>query len=178
METNIQSSRRTLRRICKLGQIAGWTVIAVGVIEVGFYAHAHLIAHVNAPHTLYQTMVTASNIFTGLLVLTTAQFLRYLVEEDTKPRWFLRNGHVVLGFFALYLLLTGSLYGWAQLRPMCEMFLTRPPAHMIPMGREIGVTSAILMFLLPPITKALCVLAAAAMLRTVLPILAESKTLA
>lgn len=178
METSTQSNRQTLRRICKLGQIAGWVVIAVGVLEVGSYAYAHLVAHVNAQPTLYQSMVASSNILAGLLVLTTAQFVRYAVEEDAEPRWFLRHGHVIMGFFALYLFLTGSLYGWAQMRPMCEMFLTHPPEQMIPMGREIGVVSAILMCLLPPITKALCVLGIAAILRTVLPIMAESKTLA
>lgn len=178
METITPSNRQTLRRVCKLGQIAGWVVIAVGVLEVVDYAYAHLVAHVNAQATLYRSMMTASNILAGLLVLTTAQFVRYVVEEDSQPRWFLRHGHVILGFFALHLFLTGGLYGWLQMRPMCEMFLTTSPEHMIPMGREIGVASAMLTCLLPPLTKALCVVGAAVMLRTVLPIMAESKTLA
>ncbi|MFH0793037.1 MAG: hypothetical protein V2A74_03285 [bacterium] len=178
METNTQPNRQMLRRICKLGQVAGWAMIALGVLGVGGYAYAHLIAHVNSQPTLYQSILTVSDILTGLLVLTSAQFVRYVIEEDAEPGWFLRNGHIILGFFALFLFLTGVLYGWPQLWTGLSMFSFHPPEHMIPMGRELGVASITLITFLPPTTKALCVLGVAAMLRTVLPILTESKTLA
>ncbi len=175
---NMQTKKQALGRICGLGRIAGWGVIALGVLEVVGYAYAHLVAHIDGQPTLYQSITSANNIIAGLLVLTTAQFVRYVVEEDAEPKWLLRHGHTVMGIFALYLFVTGSLYGWVSLRVMCEIFLTRSPDQMIPLGRQLGLASAVLIFLLPPAAKALCVLGAAAMLRTVLPILAESKTLA
>ena len=178
METNTTPGRQMLRRICKLGRVAGWAMIALGILGVGSYGYAHFVAHVDSQPTLYQSILTVSDILTGLLVLSTVQFIRYVVEEDTEPRWFLRNGHIILGLFALFLFLTGALYGWPQLRVGLDMALSHPPEHMIPMGRELGIAFFTLIFLLPPITKALCVLGVAAMLRTVLPILAESKTLA
>ncbi|MFA6241388.1 MAG: hypothetical protein WC655_10685 [Candidatus Hydrogenedentales bacterium] len=175
---NMQIKRQALKRICRLGRIAGWGVIVLGIFEVVAYAYAHLIAHVAEQPTLYRSITSANNILAGLLVLTTAQFVRYVVEEDAEPKWLLRHGHMVMVVFALYLFVTGSLYGWVPFRAMCELLWTHSPDQMIPLGRELGLTFGVFVFLLPPAAKALCVLGAAAMLRTVLPILAESKTLA
>ena len=178
MEKNTRNQRLALRKMCKLGQVAAWVVIIVGLFETGAYGYAHLVAHVSAQPTLYQSMVAGSNILMGLLLLTTLQFVRYVVDEDAEPGWFLRHGHHILGVFALYLLATGSLFGWAQMRPLFHILFVDPPEHIIPMGRELGVASAFVLFLLPPLAKAICAFGAAAMVRAVLPVLAESKTLA
>lgn len=177
METTTQPHRQTLRRICTLSQVAGWAMIAMGVLGVGGTAYAGLVAHIGTRGILFNSMDAVGDILTGLVVLGMAQFIRYVVEEDTEPRWLLRNGHIILCLLALSLFLSGSLHVWPQMWRMWEIFLTSSPKQMIPMGREIGVASTTVILLLPPITRALCVLGIAAMLRTVLPILGESKTL-
>ena len=178
MATNTPPNRQMLRRICTLSQIAGWAMIAMAVLGVAGTANAGLVAHMGTRGILSSSMDTVGAILTGLVVMGMAQFIRYVVEEDTEPRWLLRNGHIILCLFALSLLLSWCLHGWPQMWRMWEIFLTSSPEQMIPMGREIGIASATVILLLPPITRALCVLGIAAMLRTVLPILGESKTLA
>ncbi len=187
METNTAQNRKMLKKICTLGRVAGWAIIAMGILRVGGIAHLSW----GLPGFGMQNILASSlfivkpmlsgvvgPILIGLAVLGTVQFIRYAVEEGDKPRWLLRNGHIILCLYASYLLLTGSLLHWPLLWTTWEDFLNRSPEQMIPMGRALGIASTTLIIMLPPITKVLCVLGIAAALRTVLPILAESKTLA
>jgi len=189
METTTQPHRQMLRRICTLGRVAGWAMIVMGVLRVGVLAfEGWITAPLNVGRTqpalfgmqwfLGQSVVAVDHILTGLVVLGMVQFIRYVVEEGAEPRWLLRNGHIILCLFALSLLLTWGLRDWPQMWNVLEPVLTRPPEQMIPMSLPLGVALTVLVALLPTITKALCVLGIAATLRTVLPIMAESKTLA
>lgn len=177
METHTQAKRQMLTRICGLAQLAGWGMILLGILELatGLYT---VMANVDVQVSIHDRLVPGGDILIGVLVLGMAQFIRFVVEEDTRPRWILRKGHIILGLFALFVLLSGSVSTWPMLSNLWEVFRTTPAENMIPLGRELGLASALFMCLLPPLTKALCVLGIAAMLRTVLPVLAESKTLA
>ena len=179
METTTQPHRQMLRRMCTLGRVAGWAMIAIGVFGVGAIAHASQVVPQFGMQDIFSGSVdAASQILTGLLVLGTVQFIRYVVEEGTEPRWLLRNGHIILCLFALSLLLTWGLRNWPHLWKNLELIFALSPEHMIPMGRPLAVALITFTAVLPAVTKALCVLGIAAILRTVLPVMAESKTLA
>jgi len=176
MGTDTEPHKQMLRRICMLGRVAGWAMIALGVLGVPSAAYAVLVAHIDigVRGILNGGLDIFGQILTGLLVLVTVQFIRFAVEEATEPGWLLHKGHFILFFFALFLLATWgerNLHGlWYQYR----MF----HGHMIPMGRPLGIALVTIVYVLPIFTKVLCVLGIAAILRSVLPIMAESKTLA
>lgn len=176
----IKSHRQMLRRICTLSQVAGWAMIAMGLLGVGVLAFEgrNIAGHVGMRGIFSESANVVNNILTGLAVLGMVQFIRYVVEEDSEPGWLLRNGHIILCLFALSPLLTWGLHGWPQLWVMWKMFINHPSNQMIPMGLPVGVAMSTLVSLLPTITTVLCFLGIAASLRSVLPILAESKTLA
>lgn len=178
MKTYTPPKRQMLRRIYTLSQVAGWAMILMGVLGVFGAAYTSRVVPQFGTHDIFQCSIEiAGEILVGLIVLAMAQFIRYVVEENTEPGWFLRNAPIILCLFALFLLLTGCLHSWPQLRNGWEL-LSRPPGQPAPMLRGLGIAGISLLTLLPHVTKVLCVLGIAAMLRTVLPILAESKTLA
>ncbi len=175
MEADTQPHRKTLGRICTLGRVAGWGMIALGFLSIGsiyFYVAGfvgpdsqtslHEVVSAVIPRVLSPLI---DHFLTGLLVLGMVQLVRYAMAEGTEPRWLLRKGHIILSVFAVSLLLAGLLHNWSTLRLGLNEF---PRARML-----FTVTSA----LLPTLAKTLCVLGLAALIRAVLPILAESKTL-
>ena len=178
MEAEARQNRMALERICSLGQVAAWAMVALGVTASLAYAYAHIVAKVGPPFGLYRTVVPLGEALWGLAVLSTAHFIRFVVDRDAELRWPLRKGHIILGALALFLLLTGIEQNWISMRTLYQGFWTGYSGQMTPIGRAAGAACAMLMYLLPPVVKSLCVLGAAAMLRSVLPIIAESKTLA
>ena len=177
METKTESNRQMLRRVCSLSRFAGWAMIVLGILGVGGTVYA--IRMTEAQITLRQHWTEPiGQILTGLLVLGTVQFIRYAVEEGTEAKWLLRKGHLILYCFALFVLGMGIRGNWPLTGVMWGLISNRPPEQMIPMGREIVFASLTFIVLVPPMAKALCILGIAVLLRTVLPIVAESKTLA
>jgi hypothetical protein len=137
-----------------------------------------LVALVGMHTVLVMTADVVGQILTGLVVLAMVQFICYVVEEDSEPRWLLRNAHIILCLLAFSLLLNTGLRSWPQGWINLELIFGRSPDQMVSMDRRLGVAWMQFELLLPVFTKVLCVLGIAAILRTVLPVLAESKTLA
>jgi len=175
---------RKLRRICTLGRVAGWAMIAMGLLGIVSIAtlirqRLYLIIVPVYTHGLvYNAVQSVGDILTGLVILGTVQFIRFAIEEGAEPRWLLRNGHFFLYLFALFLLVTGGLQNWPMDWRGLQSILTHSPENMIPLGKPLGVAFFTLLALVQAVPKALCVLGLAVVLRTVLPILGESKTLA
>jgi hypothetical protein len=182
METKAESNRQTLARICYWSRIAGWATILSGILRACVMAYSlNSSGVINGwRYWNYVTHAASDSIVLGLLVLGMVQLIRYVVEEGTEPKWLLRKGHLILSLFALFFLVLGilnvlPLLGqlWTSiLHPSAEQTLihfAKKTTYLV-----FGVFSS----LLPPVAKALCVLGMAALLRAVLPIVAESKTLA
>jgi hypothetical protein len=166
-----------LRRLCTLGRVAGWALIVLGGLVVGgLAAQNSALVGGGVQFTISGGLAAVDDILTGLLVLATVQFIRYVLDEDTEPGWLLRNVHIVLSLFALYLL----IYGGMQFGPFWWTFLNRHVANSPEntMGWTVLVVVSTVTMFLPLVTKVLCFLGMAAILRTVLPVMAESKTLA
>jgi len=183
METTKQPHRQMLLRICTLGRVAGWTMIVLAALGIPGTAYAVLVAHIGIGMRgiLGAGMDVVGQTFMGLVALGVVQFIRYVIEEGTEPRWLLRNGHIILCLFALYLFLTSGWRGWPMMRNNWDMAFVHLPEPTILLDWLLASTQfgvMLLLVLLPAFTKALCVLGIAVTLRAVLPIMAESKTLA
>jgi hypothetical protein len=155
-------------------------MIAMGVFGVGtlVFAGHNIIALVGLRRFLVESVGAVDDLLTGLVVVGMVQFIRYVVEEDSEPRWLLRNGHIILCLLAFSLLLTSGLRSWPQGWNNLALVFACSPEQMVPMDRRLGVAFLEFTAWLPVFTKVLCVLGIAVTLRTVLPIMAESKTLA
>ena len=175
METNTQSHKQMLQRISTLGRVAGWAMIGIGLVQL-IYLPYHIswntVGALSRRIVYFGYANSGDNILSGLIILGLVQLIRYVCEEKSEPGWFLRNGHIILCLYALFLLIVGGMKSYPFLSDYWNNF---KPEHMIQEGHEFFI---LLMILLPIITKAICFLGIAALLRNVLPVLAESKTLA
>ena len=184
METTTEPRMRTLRRICTLGRVAGWAMIAMGllgIVSIAALIRQRLYLFIVPVYThglVYNAVQSVGEILTGLVILGTVQFIRYATEESAEPRWLLRNGHVFLYLFAIFLFVTAGLQNWPVTWNGVTDMLALTPDRTFPMGRALGVAMFALFALVQVIPKALCVLGLAVILRMMLPIVAESKTLA
>jgi hypothetical protein len=176
MEATTLPHRKTLRRICALGRFAGWGMIVLGFLNIGGFIYGPFTtgsgAQVRIALVSSMSRVT-NNFLTALLVLGTVQLVHYAMEEDSEPGWLLRKGHIILSAFAVALLLAGLLHDWPILRGGPDVLHSRSYVRMV-----LDVTFMTLGSLLPTLAKALCVLGLGVLLRALLPILAEAKTLA
>jgi len=176
METTVRPHKRMLRRICALGQVLGWALIVGGTMAVSVDAFMVIDRRILAfdpslslQGVLRDGMEGLGAVLTGLALLGVVQFIRYALEDDAKPGWILRNGHILLGIIAAFMVLSWAAYDWPRLTRMMEAQLIRTTAGIVVV---YGVS------LLPAVGKGLAFVGIAVTLRAVLPIMAESKTLA
>jgi len=92
----------------------------------------------------------------GIIVLGVAQLIKYVSESEYQPGWLLRHGTGILYLFAV-LMLVNSVIRYCFLMPI--------------------ESSGIGMFLLPDVAKMLILIGLAEILKRVLPVIEESKTL-
>lgn len=165
MREKSQQNREMLRQLCGAGRVLGWVLVVL--FATGFCQSVWMWAFVSPKPehwSLYGAVMglTSDYLFVGLLVLVITQFIRFLVEEEYQPGWLLRRGNVILYIFALGLLIR------------CGVVLSR----MANIDTEYQfILLGLLTTILPIFTKVLILIGMGLVLRRVLPVIAESKTL-
>jgi hypothetical protein len=167
MNEFVEKNRALLRSYCIITRIIGWLllIIALGIAVVkalsGFEADDQLRFHMI--YRLCQQLAV-SFVLLGLILLGLAQFVRYLYEKDYKPGWILRHGNKVLYLYAAALIIS-------------------PVSHYYFRMKVIGYAGTVDLFLnvltviLPTVAKALIFIGMAKVLRRMVPMVEESKTL-
>ncbi|MGB2806129.1 MAG: hypothetical protein WBC22_00175 [Sedimentisphaerales bacterium] len=165
MNTFIENNRPWLKLYCTTARIVGWGILILAGAGAIFQILAMNILF--GDHTIpYRLSVVKSVLFdgvlTGILVLGIAQFIRYLFESGYKPGYILRNGDKILYLYAS-LLIAGGVW-----------------RHLIIGMMSIGITRMLLprlasMVLTVP--KVLILVGLAQVVKRILPVIGESKTL-
>jgi len=163
MNAFIQQNKDLLRFYCIGSQIIGWMLLAVSPVGTVAALSGDSSFNENALVILYvlQT-ITLNPIILGLLVLGTAQFIRFIYETEYKPGWILRSGSTIL-YAAAFIVLMSCIINYLYL------------VFSLPIK-----TFQILRFLtsfIPALAKFLILVGLGKILRRALPVIEESKTL-
>jgi len=164
MNEFIEKNRRLLHFYCVASRAIGWALLIVP----GVAAVVHLLSGTLMegryrlyPMFIFVRVLILNTMFLGLVVLGVAQFIRYLFERQYQPSLILRNADKILYLYA-FLMVVGFVL---------EFFFRAT----IPTG------SSLLLYLfgwmLPTVAKVLILVGLGQILRRLLPVIEESKTL-
>ncbi|MBE0664920.1 MAG: hypothetical protein IH584_03790 [Candidatus Aminicenantes bacterium] len=169
MNEFIKQNRRLLKFYCTAALIIGWlliiggfvwfipTVTSIDINDDYKAANAHLYV---ISSMLFDFLLP------GLIALGIVQFIRYLFEDTTKAGCILRNADRFFYMYAGFLIVRTYLqYFWN-----CTWY-----AEVI--ESETSRLLFIQPFLLPAVAKVLILVGLAQILRRILPVIEESKTL-
>ncbi len=167
MNTFIENNKPLIKIYCIAARIIGWGIlilagtgviiqILAGDILYGKYAANY--------RPLFVKSVLFDGVLPGILILGISQFIRYLFESEYKPGFLLRHGDKILYLYA-FLLMAGVVWHYLILS-MMEMGINF--TRMIP---------AVLASLVLIVPKILILIGLAQVVKRILPVIEESKTL-
>lgn len=160
MNAFIEKNKRLLRVYCIAARIIGWLLL----ITAGIWAIQALSGYSRSSIPFAMPITIFLRIIVGLVLLGVAQFIRYLSESEYKAGWILRNGDKILYLYAVLRIVmivriffhnakmmenTPYYYPWAFLEANC----------------------------LPVLAGALTLVGLGQILRRIMPVIEESKTL-
>jgi hypothetical protein len=164
MNEFIEKNRKLLKSYCIAARIIGWMLLIVAVGDSIFaVSSGHFASRANPSYRWYNfgQWIISGFILLGLLLLGVAQFIRYLSEKDYKPGWILRHGDKVLCLYAAVTVADSIIqFCWHQFRWEMNNY-----------------AAYLLLSTLPAIAKALIFVGLARVLRRLMPVVEESKTL-
>ena len=168
MNEFIEKNRPLLRSYCITTRIIGWLLL-IGAIVVPIVRPLSGLSTSDEKRRLLWIYLQCEQIILGYLLIAIvllglAQFARYLYESEYRPGLILRHGDKVLYVYAVALIVNPILqyyyqmkaYGYAGIANLFEYLL--------------GVN-------LPDIAKALIFIGMAKVLKRMMPMVEESKTL-
>ncbi len=163
MNAFIQQNRGLLRTYFVGARIIGWLLLAVSPFGTIIALSGDSPFNENALVILYvlQT-ITLNPIILGLLVLGIAQFIRYLSETEYKTGWLLKNGSTIL-YAAAFIVFLSCIINYLYLVfsfPMESFQILKPLTSFVPAA-----------------AKVLILIGLGQILRRILPVIEESKTL-
>jgi hypothetical protein len=170
MNEFIEKNRRSLRFLCDALHSIGQVVLVLGMLGVFAIITLLLLSkfrYWQAPEgfkmILKMLPLGAFNIlFIGIGVLGLSQFIKYLVDRDYKPGWILRHGEL---FCYLYALLTVLGVVW--------VYTIDPFDHSEHMNKGLPI----LIVIFSTTVRVLILVGLGQILRRILPVIEESKTL-
>ncbi len=167
MNTFIEENKRLLRACYLSATIIGWLLLAFGCSAVVGHSLALYTRIGNweifKDYYFYSVPWNVINgVPIGLLALGIGQFIRYVYDNNYKPGWFLRNAQ-------------GLLYIFAVLFGVSIIFTTIVAFPYWNHWAEI--TIRLLGAIIWGIGKVLLLVAAALILKRIMPVIEESKTL-
>ena len=170
MNEFIEKNKRLLHFYCETLRTIGLLILILGLVSVCAITTLVLLSkfgYWHAPKSFEMIIAMplgAFNIFfIGIGILGLMQFIRYLVERDYKPGWILRHGDM---FFYLYALLTILSVVWVY---------TIAPSYRSP-SAYTGVF-VIFVAVFSTTVKVLILVGLGQILRRIMPVIEESKTL-
>ena len=160
MNTFIEKNKGLLKFYCIAARIIGWVLL----ITAGNQTVSTLSGHSNFSIPFVMPITIFIHILIGLVVLGVAQFIRYLFETEYKPGWILRYGEKILYLYAVLRVIRIVFLFFVDARTMGDSIHYSPWGFLVANG-------------LPVVASALILVGLAQILRRVMPIIEESKTL-
>lgn len=163
MNEFIEKNRRLLKIYCVAAQIIGWALL----ITVGIWAISILSGHVllrTASAILTEPIIIFTRIVVGLSMLGVAQFIRFLSETEYQPGWILRY-------------LEKILYLYAAIRIVCIAYLFFYVANLTGNSFNNYLWRYIFFTGFPDLAGPLIAVGLGQILRRIMPVIEESKTL-
>ena len=171
MNEFIEKNRRLLHFYCETLRTIGKVILILGLLggcAMTIFKLVTKFGYWHAPKN-YEMVISlmplsAFNIiFYGLAILGFVQFIRYLIEEDYKPGWILRHGDIFFYLYALFIILS-----------VVRVFTTIP--GFLSLSSYTGVFK-ILMIVFSITVRVLILVGLGQILRRILPVIEESKSL-
>lgn len=170
MNELIEKNRRLLHFYCEILRTIGSLILILGLVSVCAMTTLVLFSKFGDWHApkgfemIIAMPLGAFNIFfIGIGILGLAQFIRYLVERNYKPGRILRHGDMI---FYLYALLTILNDIW--------VYMLAPNYHSPSLYVRVPVIFATVF---STVVKVLILVGLGQVLRRLLPVIEESKTL-
>jgi hypothetical protein len=170
MSEFIEKNRPLLRSYCLGARIIGWLLLVSALVQVivaPFSGFLDVSGELR-PYMIYrlcqQTLV--GYVLLGLVLLGLAQFVRYLYESEYRRGLILRHGDMVLYLYALALVVNPILYYYFRMKTIGSTYANTDSLFLY-----------LLIVLLPAIAKALILVGTAKVLKRMVPMVEESKTL-
>ncbi len=157
----IEKNKKLLRTYCIAARIIGWVLVILSampallipyIISGVFHEYPGGIIPMLGP----LVEVLFGRLPLGVIVLGVAQLIRYVSERQYQPGWLLRHGSGILYLFAA-LMITGPI-----IRYFCIKHID---------------SSYIVMHLLADVAKMLILVGLGNILKRIMPVIEESKTL-
>ena len=169
MNEFIEKNKSLLRSYCLITRIIGWLILIVAlVIAVVKLLSGFDVGDKFDCYMIYRLFIDLSlrYMLIGLILLGLAQFLRYLYESEYHLGLILRHGDKLLYLYALALIVN----------PIFDYFY-----RMKIIGMTYANTGSLFLYLLivllPAIARSLIFLGMARVLKRMVPVIEESKTL-
>lgn len=169
MNEFIEKNKSLLRSYRLIARIIGWMLLIVALVTavvkplLGFDIDNQLRFLII--YEFFQGLAL-NYVFIGLILLGLSQFIRYLSESECQPSLILRHGDKVLYLYALALIVN----------PIINYYL-----RMKTIGMTYANTNSLFLYLLiillPAIARALIFVGMAKVLKRMMPMVEESKTL-
>ncbi len=169
MNEFIKKNRHLLKFYCTAAFIIGWLLIVGGFV---WFIPTITSLNINdlykgADAILYVVSALLFDFFLpGLIALGVVQFIRYLFEDASKPGCILRNAHWLFYIYAVFLIVKTYLQYFWNSTWYAEVIES-----------ETSRLLFIQPFLLPTVAKVLILVGLGQILRRLLPVIEESKTL-
>lgn len=160
MNTFLEKNKGLLKFYCVAARIIGWVLL----ITAGTWTVSTLSGYSSFSIPFVMPITIFIRILIGLVILGVAQFIRYLFETEYKPGWILRHGEKILYLYAALRVTRITFLFFVDAKRMGDFIYYSPWAFLVGNG-------------LPVLASALILVGLAQILRRVMPIIEESKTL-
>ena len=168
MNEFIEKNRALLHTYYVGARIIGWLLLIIALViavekSLSGFSDVDEQLRLNRICMFYEALVVGF-VLLGFILLGLAQFVRYLYESEYQPGWILRHGDKILYVYAL-----GLIIG--------------PILHYLFQTKIFGYTGTVDLFLflsgalVPAIARTLIFVGMAQILKRMVPMVEESKTL-
>jgi hypothetical protein len=167
MNEFVKQHQRLLHFYCEAARGIGWMLLLVvpSIGVLGTLLSGSVKSNWLSGKILYSVLVIFLNSMSlGLVLLGVGQFIRYLFDTECQPSWMLRNGARLLYACAVVVLVSYVL------QQLWYTSLMKNVSNSLLLWR-------LLLTAIPALAKALILVGLGRILRRVLPVIEESKTL-
>ncbi len=170
MNEFIEKNRALLKLYCIAAQIIGWVLLPGGCIWIILFLsgprQSDIVERGDALLYALSSMLY-DFMFTGLIALGLAQFIRYLFENTSKPGRILRNADRLFYMYAVFLIVKTYLKCFWYSAWFAGIIGESTSSRLLFMQP----------FILPTVAKVLILVGLGQILRRILLVIEESKTL-
>jgi hypothetical protein len=178
MNTFLENNRPWLKFYCSTARIVGWGILIMagtGTIFQILVMNILFGNHSSAYRFLFVKSILFQGLLPGILVLGIAQFIRYVFENDYQPGHILRYGDKILYLYA-FLLIVGVV--WQHLIISGNVIQRDIFLIMNNIGHNFkAMLPAMIASLVLTVPKILILVGLAQVLKRIMPVIEESKTL-